>query len=800
MKTENEEGIALIVTLLILVLLAALLQGFVLSVNSEQELIGVDRSRNRSFYGSLAGLEKLTADLGTLFETDYSPSTSQINALTASPPTMEGISFIAPDGGSGYEIDYPVDGNGRPDEETRTVPNGPYEGLVGLITPYTMTATARTPTGAEVQMRRSLQTVAVPVFQFGIFSETDLNFHAGPDFDFGGRVHTNGDLYLAQRHGATLVLRDKVTALKEVIRTHLINGESAGNTYYGEVSVSTSPGAFRALGMDEGSLVGTVGSDPNEPTWTNLSIDTYNGNIRNGRTGARAMDLPLVHMGAAPIDLIRRPAAGEDMANEEIYRQRYFSIASLRILLSDTAEDIASLPTITASAPVPLSGNAPDGTPGTYFAAAGDSSSDYRSDYDTPLIGGFIKMEMQDQYGNWQDVTNEILSYGIAGKDMTGHCSDQPNAIIRVQRFRDMSSSYCSNTDGRKYWPNVLYDTREAIFRDNISTYKSEVFLGGVMHYVELDINNLARWFRGDLAGSGNSAINETGYVVYFSDRRTNLNETAEYGFEDFVNSVSDPSGGAPDGYLGAGEDVNGNGTLDVYGQNPILPPGALSPLDENARPWTDVDTDIARKNKPLFFRRALKLVNGASIDLDEDSDGVPYGLAITSENPIYVQGHYNAPGTFDGDHVACSIIADAVTFLSRNWSDKNSFDNPHRPSSRPALTTYYRTALISGKSLPFPHPDGQAEDFGTDGGVHNFIRFLENWGGQTLYYRGSIVSLFTNRQAVGIYKCCNNVYSPPSRGYRFDVEFLDPDLLPPRTPMFRDVNITGFTQLKMPE
>jgi hypothetical protein len=65
--------------------------------------------------------------------------------------------------------------------------------------------------------------------------------------------------------------------------------------------------------------------------------------------------------------------------------------------------------------------------------------------------------------------------------------------------------------------------------------------------------------------------------------------------------------------------------------------------------------------------------------------------------------------------------------------------------------------------------------------------------------YRGSIIGLFHNRQATGTFKCYTNVYSPPTRGYNFDVEFLTPALLPPRTPMFRDVNITGFSRLLMP-
>ena len=67
--------------------------------------------------------------------------------------------------------------------------------------------------------------------------------------------------------------------------------------------------------------------------------------------------------------------------------------------------------------------------------------------------------------------------------------------------------------------------------------------------------------------------------------------------------------------------------------------------------------------------------------------------------------------------------------------------------------------------------------------------------------YKGSIVSLYYNRQAVGVYKdgSSNTVYTPPSRAYTFDSDFLTPSLLPPRTPMFRDTNTIGFTEYLLP-
>jgi hypothetical protein len=109
---------------------------------------------------------------------------------------------------------------------------------------------------------------------------------------------------------------------------------------------------------------------------------------------------------------------------------------------------------------------------------------------------------------------------------------------------------------------------------------------------------------------------------------------------------------------------------------------------------------------------------------------------------------------------------------------------------------------VISGKGISFTRPTSNGttdpKDFGTDGGAHNFLRFLENWPGD-LNYRGSLISLFTSRQATGVYKCCNIVYDPPARQYNFDSEFLDPTNLPPRTPMFRDINTLTFRQVLRP-
>ena len=260
-----------------------------------------------------------------------------------------------------------------------------------------------------------------------------------------------------------------------------------------------------------------------------------------------------------------------------------------------------------------------------------------------------------------------------------------------------------------------------------------------------------------------------------------------DLGYKVLVLNPNDVNG-APNGVLDTGEDVNGNGVLDVYGRIGEAPVGMRVSSWVNSLPETQVSALTGQVNPPLFFRRALKITNGAAGNI------ISPGLTIASENPVYIQGNFNASGGF-GTHVATAVLADAVTLLSNAWNDVNSFQHPQDPSSRPGSETWFRVAIIAGKGLSFPHPSWSYQDYGTDGGVHNFLRLLEEWNG-TIHYLGSLGSFYYNRQAVGIYKCCNNVYSPPTRDFTFDTDFLTPALLPPNTPMFRDINTLGFRQV----
>ena len=189
-------------------------------------------------------------------------------------------------------------------------------------------------------------------------------------------------------------------------------------------------------------------------------------------------------------------------------------------------------------------------------------------------------------------------------------------------------------------------------------------------------------------------------------------------------------------------------------------------------------------------------------------------GFTLASENPVYVLGDYNS-GKNDlfwgsptatpppqSNHSAASIIADSVMLLSDQWSNANSLVYPTAPGSRATSTdAWYRMAISGGKNVPFPQPGwtGVGTDFGTDGGMHNFLRYLENWG-NTLHYNGSLVSMYYSEYDTGTFKCCTVVYSPPTRDYYFDVLFLNPADLPPGTPMLEDIVSMSYRQNFTPQ
>ena len=366
-STQDSRGFTLIAALLLTILLSGVAVGLLYLVNNEQRMGGNDLEGNLAYYGAQAGIENLTAEISQLYQTSQTPNAAAIQALAAPanyPNNITGSNIT----NMNYveSVTWPsVDASGNPCTNPcgtwDIVGAGQDQGMVATVIPLTLNVTATrlagagesstnasvSSPGASVNLTRTVEVALLPAFEFGIFCDGDCDYFAGPDFNFGGRVHTNGNLFLAS--GANLTFTDKIAAVGQVVLDQLENGHPTNSGYGGQVWVPNAGGgcpgapgtgpAANCLQLTQGSWTGgfpNVGAA--NPGWTGISKSTFAGFIVNGLTGATKLQLPFVQSSnVGAIDIIRRPQAADSTL---LSTSRLYSKAEIRILLADTLADL----------------------------------------------------------------------------------------------------------------------------------------------------------------------------------------------------------------------------------------------------------------------------------------------------------------------------------------------------------------------------------------------------------------------------------------------------------------------------
>jgi Tfp pilus assembly protein PilX len=931
---HSSRGFTLIAALLVMVLLSGVAVGLLFMVSSETRMSGNGLENDQAYYGAESGMEKLTADLSSLYTAYMVPTNTQIQALATNPPSSSMVGSITYNETITYQTN-PL--TGAPVSSWNTVSSGADAGLYAEIVPMTLNVSALRPEGAFVNMTRQVEIALIPVFQFGVFCGYDCSYFAGPNFGFAGRVHTNGNLFLAD--GADLVFTDKVAAFSQIITDRLENGYLTTSNYGGTIYVPKAsggcplgtPAVFPPVGANCLTLPG-VNTIPGDASWSggyptiggaananfpSISTGTFNGYLSNSLTGVTNLQLPFVQNSCTsnpppctdPIQIIRKPQPGESPTSA-LGSSRLYNKAQIRILLADTqadlhpergpigdGQDVYFTPngTVNLNAAAKLyntaGGQLAAATPMPYamaqvgtnswiapFGTAGWTSYPILGEVTTAALpangqGAWIRVEYLNNAATpvWVGITTDWLSYGFSrqynqpptGPAGTGPTATKPgqdlyapDAILILQQ---MAPGAASPVTVNGAYPINLYDPREGYMRDNANGCA----VNGIMNAVELNVGNLGLWLAGKApyaldVGNTVNYLNQNGYILYYSDHRGMLPDpnptnggqipggtiTGESGLEDVVNSTQPLTSSTPDGVLQAAtyygyspEDVDQNGFLDNWGGKNIGYGFGVNTNTAPPNPYLTIAgcNTTGLTNAVTGARHVLKLVAGGM-----SPAGVSYlpilppaaactftattdcgGFTVASENPVYVQGDYNSSsadtfwggGSNNAQHSAASIVADSVTLLSSlsswpitgattGWTDLNSFNNFNTMTNRNASSSYYRMAVSGGKNIPFPQPGfaSVANDFGTDGGLHNFLRLVEDWSGVQLNYNGSLVSMYYSEYNTGTFKCCTMVYNAPVREFYFDTLFLNPNNLPPGTPMFQDIVNLSYHQNFTPQ
>ncbi len=479
----KEKGAAIVIAMIIIAILSVVAVAVLALSASEARIAGSDLLRSQTFYASVASMEKMTNDFSSIFRVKISPTNSDLTTIAASPPSAlvsEGFVFSQTIAEDTARLDSLRAIQGLPSTEYPRVniPEGTYAGLTATIIPYKLNSKAtHVASRTEVRLEREVNNYLVPVFQFGIFSTEDLEFHPGPLMTFNGRIHSNGNIYALRNVKFLSRLTTGGEIVHDVWRSGLSNigGPGANNVSVdvSGVNVNLSQGSVIAGGGTPGgpnftgSILGSRGYNPGSPLgianplWETNSIlpavagvpDRFGGQVLTNTTGGTEMKLPLELEGNSAAELIKRSMPTDSAV---LAASRYHKKAQIRILLDDVVVgvNVGGIPVgkgvdLSTFQPTPLgSGSAlrlvndsgsystPVVRQGTNAgpiagcvrtsAGVGQSCSDGSHIPSGAGLNGRIYIEIVKPDGTTVDATQAILSMGIT--------EGEPNAIVQLQR------------------------------------------------------------------------------------------------------------------------------------------------------------------------------------------------------------------------------------------------------------------------------------------------------------------------------------------------------------------------------
>ena len=263
LNENGEKGAAMAVALIVVAIMSVIALTALAFSSTEARTAGSDLQRTHAFYAATASMEKMTNDFSELFRRKLNPTAADLTAVAGAPPAPllnEGFGFdqsIAEDTARLTELRR-IQNLPNTVYPRVNIPEGPYAGLYASIIPYKMSSTATNQyTTAEVKLEREFNNYLVPLFQFGMFSNEDIEINPGPLLTFNGRVHTNRNLYAVRN----VKFLNKVTMAGELVRDAVRGGDAntgtGNNNVYFEVNGINVQSALG--GGSVKSSAGTVG-------------------------------------------------------------------------------------------------------------------------------------------------------------------------------------------------------------------------------------------------------------------------------------------------------------------------------------------------------------------------------------------------------------------------------------------------------------------------------------------------------------------------------------------------------------
>jgi hypothetical protein len=368
LSDPGQSGSAIVIALFVLALVSVFAAYALSRTASEALAIGNEVAESQTQYAAQGSLEKMTRDFNKVFESKLSPGDSDL-AIVRDGTKVPGLSRELP--GGRYSFLQTADRITK--DTTVTLGNGTYAGLVAIRDGWRLRTTATDiNSGIEVELTRNILNNRIPIFQFGIFYDDDLELFNGPRFQFGGRVHSNRHFFL-HPSGNQAIFDSKITAYGYIVTQRKKNGDNPNASLTNNVQIRDGANVLQPLGANEGSVLD--GASPNvfgqapfvDPSLPSSVInsnwdgggspikDRFDGNVVSR---APKLNLPMKVAGKNSdlIELVKRgknvgdlfstdginiaPVTAADADNDITSNERYANKAGIRISLADSKAEL----------------------------------------------------------------------------------------------------------------------------------------------------------------------------------------------------------------------------------------------------------------------------------------------------------------------------------------------------------------------------------------------------------------------------------------------------------------------------
>ena len=184
-RLGSKNGFALPAALGVMILLSVLVVTvFANSMASFRSGV-TDLGKSRTYYAAEAGAESAMAQLSDALE-DAVLDAQELTMISA--PTLQGFSFDS----------FSVTKIG--DVETERITDGPFAGLYSRTQEVEIHSEATDVNYNSSAVMITAKAQAIPIFQFGVFYDKDLEITNGPALYFAGSVHSNGNIFLSSNN------------------------------------------------------------------------------------------------------------------------------------------------------------------------------------------------------------------------------------------------------------------------------------------------------------------------------------------------------------------------------------------------------------------------------------------------------------------------------------------------------------------------------------------------------------------------------------------------------------------------